>query len=263
MRKILAMFMCALLIVSNSGMTTYAMAMSQEESREVLSVLEAEQKDLEILVGSPSENYVEYTYVTDGTRYKVVENKVAEKEVYSEIYKENTDGTFSIYSTQSFRIYSSGTDIIAELIIYRNEQVVSIDRQIIGTVETSTTPVPFATFWGEPVTDWIEDDFYTYSNTKITKYTLTAIVILLSSLVQYSVPESSPVVGVFEYIATVIIDENIPEIYQKTLCSEKRVVGYPNIIAAMKYEDWWYTDENYSDEIEYTVECVYNNGYEE
>ena len=172
------------------------------------SKLDLPKDNVQYIVGKVGDTYSEYTYSSEGQKFKVIDNANENfTNVNSIIYLLKDDNKYEEYATEKVTIEND----ICTITITENGYSTTETFNYINQEQSS---VYSRDSWlGMPVTDWIYCDTYKGS-TKFQKYTAAAVVAVLTTLASsfFNIPGQCVIAGV-SAIAGIIVDDAIETVY--------------------------------------------------
>lgn len=257
LKRITTMSLATLLALSApyATMAQSSNGISTLVSANPMDILSQEKADITYLKGQPGDLNLVYTYKSNGSTYKVIENTSnAFDKVDSIIYKQDTSGNFVEYATQNLTI--------------ANGQLFTLKTTAGGESKTEiqTVNVPTkrfmarASYNGTPVSPWWYD--WSDGSTKILNWTVSAVTaaIVVIAGANVGVP-SQALLAAAGVIADKIIGDRIPILYYEQKYGERTSVVVPSMVVVSSWDTWWYGDSKFTDYVGKTFEKVALAGY--
>ena len=172
------------------------------------SKLDLPKDNVQYIVGNAGDTYSEYTYCSEGQKFKVVDSANENfSNIHSTIYILSDDNKYEEYATEKVTVEDGVCTIIVTENGNRTTDTYNYANQATSSVYSGDS------WLGMPVTDWIYCDTYKGSN-KFKKYTTAAVIAALTTLISsfFKLPGQAVVAGV-SAIASMIVDEAIQTVY--------------------------------------------------
>lgn len=240
---------------------------SHQEGNDVLS---AEKKNFNYLEGTPGDNYLVYTYESDGSTYKVIENASENfAEINSTIYVKDENGEFIEFATQNLTVSDSEfihtTNINGEVTIERQDLSVEQSDMISKEADTPLRlePMSMGSCYGEPLSGWGYVNTVN-SSTRINNWTITAVTaaVIYGATTGATNIASGALPTAAGAIAQKVVDELIPVLYNKRWYYELKLQnpgrGQENFIVGSN----WYSNSARTNFIRATDAYVYHSCYQ-
>lgn len=255
---------------------------SQQNSNNVLSL---EKSNFNYLEGKPGDTHLVYTYDSNGSTYKVIENSSDNfDEVNSTIYLEDNSGVFVKYSTQKTtvnnNIVTHTTDVNGEVttetqdLSPKKSDLLNgdVNSPLYSNIYNSLMVKPpvgggggCGTYEGYDLTCWEHINTHNGS-TYIWNWTVSSVTALVVGIACDGFSLSGPVTGAVSVLVGKIVDSTLPRIYYRQYYYEKRLENPPlalaNFVVGSKWHTKWYEDSYHKTYLYSTDEYKYQNGYE-
>jgi hypothetical protein len=235
------------------------------------------------LEGEIGDKYLVYTYESNGSKFKVVEeSNDSFTKVESKIYKKDELDNFEEYAQQVFEISNSMS--ILTTIVNNNIEVEKQNFDLLDNLSTSSFNIGIeketinsikdinsikgsnGIYNGYEVTSWLYQGV-TKSSVNVSSYTITAVSSLLFHMVtkRFSGEPLASVISVVSGITTTIITNHISVIFYERFYYEKKLVNPPfslqNFVVGSKWSTYIYEDPYHNQLVGHTIDEVYQTGY--
>lgn len=271
MKKAMYVFLALIMFLTPLN-SIYAQAdnnqISPEESIDTLSL---EKENYNFLEGKPGDTHLVYTYESNGSTYKVIENATENfDEVSSTIYVENNKGEFVEYATQSLTVDNSEFIHTTNANGEESTEVQDLSLEKSGTkneegIDPLNNVMINGSCYGQAVGGW---GFVSNNNgsTRIQNYTVSAVVAAVTFVATAGAGVASGAVRTAAgVIAAKVVDERIPVLYYSRSYYELKLQnpgrGQENFIVGTNHYTNWYENSSRSLFIRATDAYSYHSCY--
>ncbi|MEC1179895.1 hypothetical protein P9B03_15450 [Metasolibacillus meyeri] len=249
MKKVIYVILALVMFITplNFG---YATAAANETSlEESINALSLNKGNYNYLEGKLGDTHLIYTYESNGSTYKVIENASEDfDEVYSTIYIKNSTGEFVEYATQNLTINNSNLIHTTKV---SGEEITEIKDLSFEKSEITNGTPPFnsvmsinGTCYGQPVGGWA---YISRNNgsTVIANYTASAVVAAVTYIASAGAGVAAGAAkAAISAIAAKVVDSRIPTLYYTQWYHELKLAnpgrGQENFIVGTNHFTDWY-----------------------
>lgn len=269
--------MTGLSLVLTTGVSAFAADTSLSQQRIVStnqsnnSVLSLKKDNFNYLEGKPGDTHLVYTYDSNGSTYKVVENASENfDKVNSTIYTKNNTGIFVKYATQNLTVNNSTFKLRTDengIVTTEVQDLSSVKESDVLNNKISSRRLASGSYQGYKVSSWKHLDTIKGSN-RIEKYTVTAVTAVLVYIATDAATGglSTAAVVAIGAVANKIVDEAIPYVYYRQFYYEKKLINPPyslkNFVVGSRWRTYYYGNSDLHGSIGHAESEVYANGYE-
>lgn len=243
------------------------------------SVLSLRKDNFNYIEGAPGDKHLVYTYDSNGSTYKVIENASDSfDEVNSTIYKKNKNGVFVEFATQNLTVnestFTQKTNINGKVTVETLDVSFNVSESINTLSGLDVSPFMAAKvqdMYCEPilgdcytVRGWQWEGPNTNGSNSIVNWTVTAIVAVIVFIASDGNGKLAGAAAAGA-IANKIVDDLIPVVYYTQWYYTRRLENPPrglqNFIVASNWYTVFYSDSDRKNEIGSIDEYKYANGY--
>lgn len=247
---------------------------NQTPQPEGIEALSTKKENFNYLEGKPGDTHLVYTYESNGSTYKVIENASENfDEVNSTIYVEDENGKFVEFATQNLTVDDSELNHITNI-----NGVITTEKQDISPIKESVTtdkadaPLRFNTMsingtcYGEPVGGW-KYISRTDGSTRISNWTISAVTaaVVYVAAAGTTTIASGALATAAGVIAQKVVDELIPILYYSRWYYELKLQnpgrGMENFIVGSNWYTNWYENSKRNAIIRSTDAYTYHSCY--